>query len=102
MRGAQLGKEPHNHDLKAWYDLAVRHGLKGDPQIVEYITHLTDLHFTSYTRNPQERATPVPDLSIIADETVEYLIHTITQTVNPRQAKMAISKENSKHRRNAS
>jgi hypothetical protein len=45
------------------------------------LTHLTDLHFTSY---PQERPTPVPDLSIIADETVQYLIDTITPITNPR------------------
>jgi len=84
MQGTQLGKTPHNHDLKGWYDLAVRHGLKGDPQIAQYIAHLTDLHFTSYPRYPQERATPVPDLSIIADETTQYLIHTITPITNPR------------------
>jgi hypothetical protein len=84
MQGAQLSKEPHNHDLKGWYDMAVQHGFKDDPQIAQYVTHLTDLHFTSYARYPQERSTPVPDLSIIADETVEYLIETITKTVNPR------------------
>jgi hypothetical protein len=84
MRGAQLGKEPHNHDLKGWYELAVQHGLKGDPQIAQYITDLTDLHFTSYPRYPQARATPVRDLSIIAAETTQYLIDTITPITNPR------------------
>jgi hypothetical protein len=84
MQGVQLTKRPHNHDLKGWYDLAVQHGLKDDPQIAQYISHLTDLHFTSYARYPQERSTPAPDLSIIADETVEYLYDTASQAVYPR------------------
>jgi hypothetical protein len=84
MQGAQLGKLPANHDLQAWYDLAVKHGLKDDPRIAENVAHLTDLHFTAFARYPQERSAPVPDLSIMTDETVEYLIDTITQTVNPR------------------
>jgi hypothetical protein len=84
MQGSQLDKLPSNHDLQAWYDLAVRHGLKDDPHIAQNIAHLTDLHFTAFARYPQDRLAPVPDLSVIADETVEYLIDTITQAVNPR------------------
>jgi hypothetical protein len=30
MEGAVLGKEPANHNLQAWYELAVRLGLKDD------------------------------------------------------------------------
>ena len=84
MQSLILGKLPSNHDLQAWYDLAVQHGLKDDPRIAQNIAHLTDLHFTHFTRYPQDRSTPVPDLSSIADETVGYLIDTITLTVNPR------------------
>ena len=84
MQGANLGNLPHNHDLQAWHDLAVQHGLENNQRIAQNIPYLTDLHFTHFSRYPQNRSTPVPDLSIIADETVEYLIETITQSVNPR------------------
>ena len=84
MQGSQLGKLPSNHNLQAWYNLAVSHGLKDNAGIAQNIAHLTDLHFTAFARYPQDRSTAVPDLSVIADETVEYLIDTITQTVNPR------------------
>jgi hypothetical protein len=84
MQGSQLGRLPSNHDLQAWYDLAIQHGLKDDPHIAQNISHLTDLHFTHFARYPQDRSTPVPDLSVIADDTAGYLIDTITQTVNPR------------------
>jgi hypothetical protein len=84
LQGSPLGKLPGNHHLQAWYDLAVKHGLKDDPHIAQNITHLTDLDFTAFARYPQDRSAPVPDLSIITDETVEFLIETITQTVNPR------------------
>jgi len=84
MQGANLGKLPHNHDLQAWYNLAVQHGLKDDPRIAQNIAYLTDLHFIHFTRYPQARSIPVPDLSVMADDTAEYLIDTITQRVNPR------------------
>jgi hypothetical protein len=84
MQGSQLGKPPSNHDLEAWYHLAIQDGLKGDRRIAQNIKHLTDLHFTHFARYPQDRSILVPDLSVLADETVEYLINTITQTVNPR------------------
>jgi hypothetical protein len=84
MQGSTLGKLPSNHDLQAWYDLAVKHGLEDHSRIAQNLTHLTDLHFTAFARYPQDRSIAVPDLSTITDETVEFLIETITQTVNPR------------------
>lgn len=84
MHGATLGKPPANHDLQAWYDLAIKLGLKDDRALAQNIAILSELHFSHYTRYPQKRSDPVPDLSGIADETAEYLISTITQTVNPR------------------
>jgi hypothetical protein len=84
MHGAVLGQQPHNHDLQAWYDLAVGLGLKDDPSISHNIQHLTDIHFAQLTRYPQQRSGPIPDLSTMADETIEYLIQTITPFVNPR------------------
>jgi hypothetical protein len=84
VEGRTLGKLPHNHDLQAWYDLAVQHGLKDDPRIAMNVPYLTDLHFTHFARYPQQHSNPVQDFSIIADETVEYLIDSATQIVNPR------------------
>jgi hypothetical protein len=45
---------------------------------------LNELHRNHYTRYPQERATVVPDASVIADSTVDHLIDTFTQMINPR------------------
>lgn len=84
MQGEILGKQPANHDLHAWYELAVKHGLKDDPRIAEHISYLSDLHFTQFTRYPQQRAAPVGDLSSIADDTMEYLLQVIAPIVNPR------------------
>jgi hypothetical protein len=45
---------------------------------------INELHRTHYTRYPQDRSTPLPDASTIADSTVEHLISTFTQLINPR------------------
>ena len=73
-----------NHDLRGWYQLAIQYGLRDDPDIAESINCLHELHFTHYTRYPQELATPAPDLSAIADATVDYLIDNFTPLINPR------------------
>jgi hypothetical protein len=84
IQGAVLGKQPANHDLQAWYELAVRHGLKDDSRIARHISYLSDIHFTQFTRYPQQRDIAVGDLSIMADDTMEYLLQVITPIVNPR------------------
>ena len=73
---------PNNHDLRGWYDVAL--GLPDDPGIANNINVLSGLHFTHYTRYPQEQAGPVPDLSIIAESTADHLIVTFTESINPR------------------
>jgi hypothetical protein len=77
-------KRPSNHDLRGWYDLALAYGLSQNPAMSENIDHMQELHFTHYTRYPQKPAGPVPDLSIIADETADYLIAEFTLVINPR------------------
>lgn len=61
--GKPSGNRPKNHDLQGWYNLALSYGLADTPRISMNIDHLSELHFTHYTRYPQERTTPVPDLS---------------------------------------
>jgi hypothetical protein len=82
--GKPSGNRPSNHDLRGWYDLALSYGLPDTPSVAENIDRLSELHFTHYTRYPQQRTGPVPDLSVIADATVDYLIDTFTRSINPR------------------
>lgn len=77
-------KQPRQHDLTGWYELALQYGLPDDPGVRENIEILNELHLTHYTRYPQDSANPVPSASGIADSTVEYLISTFTQSVNRR------------------
>lgn|SRR5262249_47546963 len=82
--GKPRGRQPANHDLRGWYDLALQYGLQDEPSVTRNIDILNELHRNHYTRYPQERATPVPDASIIADSTVDHLIDTFTRSINPR------------------
>jgi hypothetical protein len=82
--GKPPGKEPKQHDLLGWYNLALQYGLEPDPNIALNLHHLNELHLTHYTRYPQDRNTPLPNASIIADSTVDHLISTFTQSINPR------------------
>jgi hypothetical protein len=82
--GKAPGKEPKQHDLLGWYNLALRYGLQPEPNIALNLHLLNELHLTHYTRYPQDRSTPLPDASIIADSTVDHLIFNFTQLINPR------------------
>lgn len=82
--GKVRGKQPSNHDLRGWYELALQYGLAYDPAIAENIDILNELHSTHYTRYPQNRSIPAPDATTIADTTVDHLIFTFTQSINPR------------------
>lgn len=84
QNGKLPGKEPRQHDLRGWYQLALQYGLQDESSVAENIDVLNELHLTHYTRYPQDRATSVPDASIIADSTVDHLISTFTQSINPR------------------
>src|SRR5215207_6301716 len=35
--GQPPGKQPHNHDLNGWYQLALRYGLSDEPGVAENI-----------------------------------------------------------------
>jgi hypothetical protein len=75
-------QQPKNHDLRGWYDLAVQYGLEDDPSIAANVDILNDLHINHYTRYPQQGT--MPDATTIADTTVDHLIFTFTQSINPR------------------
>lgn len=77
-------KKPHNHDLNGWYKLALNYGFPQEPRIAQNIDELHLLHFIHYTRYPKELSSPIPDLSIIADETADYLLEQCTLIINPR------------------
>jgi hypothetical protein len=80
--GKPRGKEPKQHDLQGWYQLALEYGLTDESSVADNLSLLNQLHLTHYTRYPQDRA--VPDASIIADTTVDHLISICTQSINPR------------------
>jgi hypothetical protein len=84
QNGKPPGQEPKQHDLRGWYQLALQYGLPDEPSVADNIDILNELHLTHYTRYPQDRATSVPDASTIADSTVDHLIFTFTQSINPR------------------
>jgi hypothetical protein len=81
-KNAAVKRKPSNHDLVGWYQLAISHGLTDNPQIATSVALLNELHQDHYTRYPKSKA--VPDASIIADQTVDYLIDGLTPIVNPR------------------
>lgn len=81
--GKPSGKEPSNHDLNGWYQLALGYGLKDEPNLAENIDILNELHRSHYSRYPQHLAN-VPDVSNVADATLEHLIATFTPSINPR------------------
>ncbi|MGH6851317.1 MAG: hypothetical protein ACREDD_12870 [Methylocella sp.] len=83
-RGKPLGKEPKQHDLQGWYQVAIRFGLPYDSNTAKNIEVLNELHESHYMRYPQARSDPVPDASLIADTTVDSLIEFFTEHVNPR------------------
>jgi hypothetical protein len=82
--GETPGKEPKQHDLLGWYNLALQYGLEPEPNVAINLHLLNELHLTHYTRYPQDRSTPLTDASIIADSTVDHLISIFTQIINPR------------------
>jgi hypothetical protein len=83
-QGKPTGKEPKQHDLLAWYQLAIQYGLAADQRITDNLNILNELHLAHYTRYPQARSTPVPDASTIADDTVDHLMAEFTEAINPR------------------
>ncbi len=73
-----------NHDLKGWYTIALQHGLPVDQHVESGIDILAELHSNHYTRYPDNRRTQPPDISDIADEVVDWLIHAVSGLINQR------------------
>jgi hypothetical protein len=82
--GKPAGKEPTQHDLLGWYRLALQNGLPDEPGVAGNIDLLNQLHLTHYARYPQDQRSATPEASLIADTTVDHLILTFTQSINPR------------------
>jgi hypothetical protein len=82
--GKSGGQRPSNHDLTAWYQLALQCGLPDEPNVAQHINVLNELHQTHYTRYPQEQAPPVPGADNIADSTVDHLLDIFTRSINVR------------------
>jgi hypothetical protein len=73
---------PGKHDLTAWYQLALQHGLVTDPQMAELVDVLADVHGDHYARYPNPRR-GIPDLSFASGVT-ERLISTVSPSINRR------------------
>ncbi|MFC2254759.1 hypothetical protein ACETRX_34455 [Labrys portucalensis] len=71
-----------NHDLRGWYEIALRYGFPAHQSTKAAIDILTDLHAVHYTRYPDNRKGPVPDLSF-AKQTAEDLISAANQLIHP-------------------
>jgi hypothetical protein len=82
--GKREGEHLSHHDLRGWYRRALQYGLPENPTVTENIESLHEAHFTHYLRYPKELTTPLPDLSLIVDETVDYLFDKFTPVINPR------------------
>lgn len=81
--GQPSGGEPTQHDLNGWYQLALQYGFQDEPDAAENIDILNELHKSHYSRYPQHLA-KVPDVSNVADATLEHLIAVFTPSINPR------------------
>jgi hypothetical protein len=73
-----------NHDLKGWYAIACQYGLPVDPNIAEGIEILTKLHAQHYARYPDNRSTPIPDISNLSGTVVDWLISAVAPLVQVR------------------
>jgi hypothetical protein len=73
-----------NHDLQGWYRLALQYGLPADPPVANAIDILAEIHGSHYTRYPDNRQTPIPDLSNPANDVVDRLIAAVSRSIYPR------------------
>jgi len=56
---------------------------RDDSAIEENVAYLNELHRLHFLRYPRGASRPIPDLSIIADATVDHLLNYITLFNNP-------------------
>ena len=75
---------PANHDLEGWYQIAVDFGLPNEALVSEEVAVLNELHKPHFARYPQAAIRPVPDLAVIPDQVVEYLMTVCMPAIFPR------------------
>jgi hypothetical protein len=66
-----------NHDLKAWYDIACRYGLRPIPELAASLDILGPVHLDSSARYPTNRS--APELANVADAAA----HAVIEAVSP-------------------
>ncbi len=71
-----------NHDLKGWYEIARRYGCASANQhTLDAFDTLTELHRHNYARYPDNRRGPIPDISHLANDVVDWLISAVSPVV---------------------
>jgi hypothetical protein len=51
--GRVVGKEPNRHDLSALYEYACKHGLNSNPQVLDELSYLSEIHKNYVARYPK-------------------------------------------------
>ena len=51
--GRAVGPEPGKHDLSALYEYACKHGLKSNPQVLNELSYLSEIHKNYVARYPK-------------------------------------------------
>lgn len=69
-----------NHDLRAWYEIALRCGLTPDPALADKLSILSPFHLDHTTRYPNDRR-PI-EMPYIAAETAEEVIAAVSPTIS--------------------
>ena len=68
-----------NHNLQEWDDIALQYGLPVNQHMADCIDELTEFHASHYTRYPDARKRPAPDLSSATSDLAEWLIATVSR-----------------------
>jgi hypothetical protein len=71
-----------NHNLTAWYAIALRCGLTPDPALRDKLVILSPFHLDHTTRYPNDRR-PI-EMPYIAAETAEAVIGAVSSTISGR------------------
>jgi hypothetical protein len=79
--GSGLPLEREATGLKGWYDLALRTGLTANDHIAANIDILAEIHERSYACDTISQGTFIPDVSIISDQVVDWLIATVSALI---------------------
>lgn len=81
MNGKADARASH-HDLKGWYEIARAYGHPiADQHILDAFDILTELHRNNYARYPDNRNGPVPEISNLVNDVVDWLISAASPVV---------------------